>query len=216
MGLFHLGKGIVMLQRHAAGLAAAAVLAIVPAAAFAGVYKCVGANGATTFSDKPCQLNGDLKQADIASDSALTNAMTRDRDRSIGESCSDMADRSRHCGISINRTIYTHFQESCYGPQHRYEIERDKLAAQQRRGQPIDWDHDPRYHQKTGAELKCGVLVTDMWQFVKENFQKDLTEQEIKAVDYQVQATETNPNQPTTPGLNSTKKTTVVIIRTSQ
>jgi hypothetical protein len=116
MGLFHLGKGIVMLQRHAAGLAAAAILAVLPAAAFAGVYKCVGANGASTFSDKPCQLNGDLKQAEIGSGSALTNAMTRDRDRSIGESCSDMADRSRHCGININRTIYTHFQESCYGP----------------------------------------------------------------------------------------------------
>ncbi len=62
--------------------------------------------------------------------------------------------------------------------------------------------------------MKCGVLVTDMWQFVKDNFQKDLTEQEIKAVDYQVQAVETN--QPTTPGQNNAKRTTVVIIRTSQ
>lgn len=203
-----------MFQRYAAGLAAAAAFTMLPTAAFAGVYKCVGPDGASTFSDKPCPVNGDQKQATIGSDSALSNAMVRDHDRELGQSCADMADRSRRCGISINRTIQTHFQESCYGPQHRYESEHNKELAKQRRGQPIDWDHDPGYHQKTAAELKCGVIVTDMWQFVKDNFRKDLTDQEIKAVDYQVQATDTN--QPAPPAQNSKPKTTIVIIKTNQ
>ncbi|HEX8955894.1 MAG TPA: DUF4124 domain-containing protein [Burkholderiaceae bacterium] len=202
-----------MAQRYAAGLAAAALLAGLPSAAFAGVYKCVGPDGGSTFSDKPCPVNGNQKQAVIGSDSALSSAMARDR--RIGESCSDMSDRSRRCNVNIHRTILTHFQESCYGPQHRYEIENSRELAKQHRGQPIDWDHDPRYHQKTGAELKCDVLVTDMWQFVKDNFQRDLTEQEIKAVDYQVQATETN--QPADARQkNGQKPATIQIIKTSQ
>ena len=202
-----------MFQRFAAGLAAAVVVAVLPTAAFAGVFKCVGPDGASTFSDKPCPTNGDQKQAAIGSDSALSNALTRDHDRELGQSCSEMADRARRCNIIINRTITTHFQESCYGPQHRYEMEHNKELAKQRRGQPIDWDHDPAYHMKTGAELKCSVIVTDMWQFVKDNFHKDLTDQEIKAVDYQVQATETN--QPPDPKKNG-QKTTILIIRTTQ
>ncbi|MBV8634075.1 MAG: DUF4124 domain-containing protein [Burkholderiaceae bacterium] len=205
-----------MFQRHAAVLAAVTALAVVPATAFAGMYKCVGADGATTFSDKACPVNDGQTQAAISKDSALSSSMTRYHDRELGQSCSDMSDRSRRCGIPINRTIQTHFQESCYGPQHRYEIEHNKDLAVQRRGQPVDWDHDPRYHQKTSAELKCGVLVTDMWQFLKDNFHKDLTEQEIKAVDYQTQAV--GPNQPSTSTAQSSSrgKTTVIIIKTAQ
>ncbi len=209
-------QGDVMRQRHAVGFAVAAVLACLPLAALADLVKCVGADGTATFSDKPCPAKEGVKQAEIKSDSALSNALSRDRDRQIGQACSDMEDRSRHCGLYINQTISTHFQESCYGPQHRYETERNQQTyQQQRRGEPIDWDHDYRYHQKTTAELKCDTLVTDMWQFVKNNFGKDLTEKEIKAVEYQTQAVETN--QPSSPEQQrSPKRTTVVIIRTSQ
>jgi len=212
----HVDKGIVMRQCHAAGLAVAAMLAWSPLAAFADLVKCVAADGTTTFSDKPCPAKDGAKQAEIKSDSALSNAIARDRDRQIGQACSEMADRTHHCGLYVNPTISRHFQESCYGPQHRYETDRNQQTSEhQRRGEPIDWDHDYRYHQKTTAELKCDALVTDMWQFVKNNFSKDLTAAEIKAVDYQTQAVETNapptPGQPTKP-----KQTTVIIIRTSQ
>ncbi len=206
-----------MRQRYAAGFAVAAVLACLPTAALADLVKCVAADGTTIFSDKPCPAKDGLKQAEIKSDSSLSNAMARDRDRQLGQACSEMADRSQHCGLYIHPTISTHFQESCYGPQHRYEAERERQASQQeQRGEPVDWDHDYRYHQKTSAELKCGALVTDMWQFVKNNFSKDLTEKEIKAVDYQTEAVETGAGQNQNQPRKTKHPTTVVIIRTSE
>jgi hypothetical protein len=184
-----------MLGRISSVLAGLA-LALAPALSSAELYKCVSANGTTSFSDKPCATKEGEKEVDIKENSAFSSIIARDRDRKIGETCSNLKVRYSQCGQYVNESILQHFHDNCYGPMNRFEVERAR-AANNNYGEPIDWDHDYRYHRLTTEELKCGVIVTDIWHFVKDNFSKNMTEKEIQSVDYEIQTA--SPDVQSTP-----------------
>ena len=166
---------------------AGAFCALTSVPSFADLYKCVSATGTTSFSDKPCAKDG-AKEVDIKANPAYASIIAREKDQALGHACSELQDRERHCGVYINQSVAQHFRDGCFAPLRRFEVDRYVNTSKDSRGQPIDWDHDYRYHEKTTAELSCGVLVSDMWKFVKDNFSKTLTEKEIQAIDFETQA----------------------------
>jgi hypothetical protein len=170
---------------------AGAFCALASAPSFADLYKCVSASGTTSFSDKPCAKDG-AKEVDIKDNPAYSSIIARDKDQALGHACSELQDRERHCGLFINQSVEQHFRDGCFAPLRRFELDRDVKSTKDGSGQPIDWDHDYRYHEKTTAELSCGVLVSDMWKFVKDNFSKTLTQKEIHAIDFETQANSTS------------------------
>jgi len=80
----------------------------------------------------------------------------------------------------------------------RYEADREQ-QAQNNQTEGIDWDHDYRYHRKSSVELSCAGLPSDMWEFVKHNFSKSMSDQEIQEIEYRIQAPSSDPQNATAP-----------------
>lgn len=169
------------------------LLAALPA--HAGINKCVNAAGVVSFSDKPCAANEGEKKAEIKAESGLGAAISRENDRNLGKNCWLMQRRYLQCrGIAI-RQIHTYLEENCKAPFARYEKDLAQAnankAAARRKGIAQSEENEyvnAIYAPISAEELKCDALQNDMWDFVKSNFGKKISEQDMKALDYQTKA----------------------------
>jgi hypothetical protein len=166
------------------------VLAVVPLTSHAEFYKCVDAGGAVTFSDRPCSTKDGQKAADLTDNAGFSSILAKDRDKAIGQSCFALLERRMQCNVYIEPAIQTYFHDGCTRPVKRYA--RERAREEQVEQEQGDWENDYRYGQllpgKTTAELKCDALLTDTWEFVKGNFAKIISEQDLKEIDYKIQA----------------------------
>lgn len=172
------------------------VLALAPVLAHAGMYKCVGPNGAVSFSDRPCEARNGEKAADIKDDAGFAAVLARDHAKNIAQSCMALTRRIGQCRAGLDATLLSNLREHCRPPVARF-----RQALRQSRDS--DEDSDRGYNEPPPQEARCDVLQAETWAFVKANFSGKISEQDLKTIEYNIAAV---PSDGRTPDLSVRRK----------
>ena len=90
-------------------------------------------------------------------------------------------------------------QNSCVGVQFEKEQDNEKRRPrqyyerereQERDGDDLEYEH--RYTRKSRAVLQCEALEKNMWDFLKLNFGKRISDQDAKIINYKLKILPTN------------------------
>lgn len=160
-------------------------LACAPGLAHAGMYKCVGQNGTIIFSDRPCETWNGEKAAEIKDQAAFAAVLARDNANSVGQTCAALERRMMQCSAGLNATLASNFREHCRAPLMRHQ----QAQQSQRNGRYGRYrEQDESYRDDMLANARCDALQAETWAFVKTNFAKKMSEQDIKSIEYNLLA----------------------------
>lgn len=173
-------------------------LAFVPSLACAGMYKCVSPNGTVIFSDRPCEVQNGEKVAEIKDDAGFAAVLARDNDKSVAQTCMALTRRISQCRAGLDGTLVSNLREHCRPPVMRFR--------QSQRQWRDDEDADRSYGDPPPQAARCAVLQAETWTFVKANFARKISEQDLKTIEYNVTAV---PSDGRTPDLNVRRKSQI-------
>jgi hypothetical protein len=156
------------------------VMACVPVLAHAEMYKCVGPNGTSIFSDRPCDSQRGEKAAEIKDDAAFAAALARDNASNTAQSCMELQHRLVNCRAGIDSMLASKLREHCRSPVMRFQ----QSLRQSNREQ--DQYQDER--EMGPQESRCEALQPEAFSFVKANFAKNISEQDMKTIEYNMAA----------------------------
>jgi hypothetical protein len=169
-------------------------LACAPGLAHAGMYKCVGQNGTIIFSDRPCETWNGEKAAEIKDQAAFAAVLARDNASSVAQTCAALERRMMQCNAGLNATLASNLREHCRAPLMRHQ-------QSQRYGRYREQDES--YRDDMLANARCDALQAETWVFVKANFAKKMSEQDIKSIEYNLLAI---PSDGRTPDLGARRR----------
>ena len=134
----------------------------------------------------------------------FASLLAQDNAKKVGKTCWTLAHRSSQCNTSVGNALNTNFRENCSEPikrfekateRERYEIERslanNRVRNRSSNDNPVDesnLDYSNRYQVKSKEALRCEVLKEEMWEFVKQNFSKKISEKDTKEIEYYMNA----------------------------
>ena len=168
-------------------------LAFAPALACAGMYKCVSAKGTIIFSDRPCEIQNGEKVAEIKDDAGFAAVLASDNIKTVAQTCLALGRRISQCHAGVDGTLVSNLREHCRPPVMRF---------QQSLRQSNDYAEEDRYRgysELPPQEARCDVLQAETWAFVKANFARKISEQDMKTIEYNVAAV---PSDGRTPDLS--------------
>lgn len=171
-------------------------IAIAPLTSFADIHKCVGANGAVSYSDKPCVVQNGEKAVDIKGSSALASVLSKENDLRLGKACWRLSRRESNCRTTIAPALETIIKDNCAAPMDRFE---QSNKSQYRNGKYYEAEPDPeyanRYERRSSEEMKCGSLQEDMWDLAKNNFASKISAKDKSAIEYAIAAVPSTGNE---------------------
>ena len=156
----------------------------------AGVVKCVSANGSVTYTDQPCEVIKGEKLVSAKDSEAVASLDAQSHAKEVGQMCINLATRRSQCNLPFYYQLQAVFRENCINPALQYQ--RD-LAEQPQRRNRYRYDDRvqdvyKRYEQTPVQDLHCNTLQMETWNFVKQNFRKKISDQDARAIEYNVSA----------------------------
>ena len=164
-------------------------LASAPALAHAGMYKCVSPKGVIIFSDRPCEIQNGEKVAEMKDDAAFAAVQARENSKNVAQACLALSRRVIHCHGSIDITLMRNMREQCLPVVTRFQQSMRRELVEDERS----------YRELLPAEARCDALQAETWDFVKANFARKISEQDMKTIEYNVAAV---PSDGRTPDLS--------------
>jgi hypothetical protein len=150
--------------------------------AFADIHKCVGTDGASSYTDQPCPTN--LKENALeGSTSSLA------RQEAISDSCFKLNSRKTRCG-RVYALLETNFSKYCTNPLLQYQLDhqRNQQYNRYRSQKERTTESVENLQSKIAEDPRCETVQKETWDFLKENFSKKIPEHDIKDIDYNVNA----------------------------
>ncbi|HEY0844280.1 MAG TPA: DUF4124 domain-containing protein [Noviherbaspirillum sp.] len=177
-------------MRHSAcGRLAASMLLFIPLLAAAGINKCTDAAGVVTYSDQPCAIQGQ-KPVEARDATAFSMLEARENDKKIAQSCKQLTNRRGGC-YRIDSRLETALRTNCAGPMQREQARQlEQRRDRYRRNQPAY--EEMQEESRHLAETDCRALEANVYTFLRENFRNVFTPDEIKALEYHLNAVPSN------------------------
>lgn len=157
-----------------------------PVAASAGVNKCVDAAGTVSYSDQPCEIQGQ-KQAEVKDTTGFALMAARENRKQLAKTCTMLKERRSQCYSSVNERLGKLFNENCE-PLVKLEY-RQRQREQYRRYQNSQNDDELQAEvERAQPPLPCEKLPDEMYKVLKQNFSAKLTPEDMKAIEYSLMA----------------------------
>jgi hypothetical protein len=171
------------------------VLVLLSFSAHAQMRKCVTSSGQSVYTDQPCATKVGEKSTEVKDSELLKKVGSINSQRELEKSCWVLSHRDSQCDTNVNYELRTVFKENCtlpikqfkkvqdterQRPRRNYEREREP----ERDGDDLEYEH--RYTHKSRAVLQCESLEKNMWDFLKLNFGKKISEQDAKIINYKL------------------------------
>lgn len=181
------------------------LFSLLSCSAHAQMRKCVTSTGKSIYTDQPCASKVGEKSTEVKDSELLKKVSSINSQRELEKSCWVLSHRDSQCGTSVNYELRTVFRENCtlpikqfqkdqesekQRPRQYYERERERERDQDRDGDDLEYEH--RHTQKSRAVLQCEALEKNMWDFLKLNFGKKISEQDAKIINYKLKISPTN------------------------
>ena len=171
--------------------------------------KCVTSSGKSIYTDQPCASKVTEKSTEVKDNELLKKVASINSQREIEKICWVLSHRNSQCYAHINYELSTVFKENCTLPIKDYEKlqneERNKSRYTSRydrysnreneRKDADDLLYEHRYTQKSRAVLQCESLEKNMWDFLKQNFDKKISEQDAKIINYKLKISPTHDHK---------------------
>lgn len=168
--------------------------------------KCVTSSGKSIYTDQPCASKIAEKSTEIKDNELLKKVASINTQREIEKVCWVLSHRNSQCYPRVNYELATVFKENCTLPIKDYEKSQDEERRKPRRhdrygryerndGEQRDADdllYEHRDTQKSRAVLQCEALEKDMWDFLRQNFSKKISEQDAKIINYKLKISPTH------------------------
>jgi hypothetical protein len=169
--------------------AATAFLLFLPLSASAGINKCVDAAGVVSYSDQPCDTQGQ-KQAEVKDTTGFATLAAQESRKKAAKTCTLLQERRSQCYSSVDTRLGKLFYENCE-PLIKLEY-RERQREQHRRYRNGQWEDIELDQENTLAKLPCEKLGEEMYKLLKENFSSKLTPEDVRAIEYQLMAVPSN------------------------
>ena len=157
-------------------------LTLAPVLAHAGIYKCASANGTVIFSDRPCETENGEKAATIKDAAGFSAVLARENARNVGRGCLALGSRIGQCGGRINGELASTVREHCRAP-----VTQLQRTWRSSRNSEDEQDY-PGHRDLAPQDLRCDALQAESWDFVKANFSTKISQQDMKALEYNLTA----------------------------
>ncbi|WP_395011032.1 DUF4124 domain-containing protein [Undibacterium sp.] len=178
-----------------------ALFALLSMSAQAQMRKCVTGSGKSIYTDQPCSNKVGEKSTEIKDSEVLKKVSSINGQRDLEKSCWVLSHRDSQCDTNVNYELRTVFKENCTLPIKQFEKEQDnekkrprqyyeREREQDRDGDDLEYEH--RYTRKSRAVLQCEALEKNMWDFLKLNFGKRISDQDAKIINYKLKILPTN------------------------
>jgi len=169
-----------------ARLLAVLTLACAPALVHAGMYKCVSPKGVIIFSDRPCEIQNGEKVAEIKDDAAFAAVQARENSKNVAQTCLALSRRVMSCHGGVDMTLMRNMREQCVPVVTRFQQSMRRELIEDERS----------YRELQPSEARCEALQAETWDFVKTNFAKKISEQDMKTIEYNVAAVPSDGRSP--------------------
>lgn len=166
--------------------AVASAFLFIPLAASAGVNKCVDAAGTVSYSDQPCEIQGQ-KQAEVKDATGFALMAAQENRKQLAKTCTMLQERRSQCYSSVNERLGKLFNENCE-PLVKLEY-RERQREQYRRYRNGQNDDELQTEvERSQPTLPCEKLSEEMYKVLKQNFSAKLTQEDMKAIEYSLMA----------------------------
>lgn len=178
---------------------ASGFLLLLPLSASAGINKCVDAAGVVSYSDQPCENQGQ-KQAEVKNTTEFAMLAAQENKKQVVKSCMMLQEQRSQCGIYNDSRLGALFRENCdpLVQQEMRERQREQYRMYRRSqyGQYQYQDGGETEQGKQQAQVSCGKVEEEMYKLLKENFSAKLTPEDMKAIEYKLMAVPSNGYEP--------------------
>lgn len=185
---------------------------VVSMSAQAQMRKCVTSSGKSIYTDQPCASKIGEKSTEVKDNDLLKKVASINTQREIEKVCWVLSHRNSQCYPHVNYELSTVFKENCTTPIKDYEKAQDEERRKphsydrydrydrynNRESESKDADdllYEHRYTQKSRAVLQCEALEKDMWEFLRQNFSKKISEQDAKIINYKLKISPTHEHK---------------------
>lgn len=176
-------------------LAAASACLLIPLSASAGVNKCVDAAGVVSYSDRPCEVQGQ-KQAEVKDTTGFALMAAQENRKKLIKTCTQLQERRSQCySASIDQRLGKLFSENCEPLVKAGYRERERERYRRYQNGQND-DEMESEAERTQAKVPCEKLPDEMYKVLKENFSAKLTPEDVKAIEYSLLAVPGNGYEP--------------------
>ncbi|MBR7799262.1 hypothetical protein [Undibacterium fentianense] len=166
----------------------------------AQMRKCITSGGKSIYTDQPCASKAGENAAEVKDSELLKKISSINGQKNLEKSCWILGHRDSQCYPRVISELGTVFRENCSIPSKQYE--KDQLNGKRRphrnndpenEGDDLLFEH--RYTEKSRSTLQCDALEKEMWDFLKSNFPKRISEQDAKIINYKLKISPTKNSE---------------------
>jgi hypothetical protein len=185
------------------------LISLLSVSAQAQMRKCVTSSGKSIYTDQPCASKITEKSTEVKDNELLKKVASINSQREIEKMCWVLSHRNSQCYPHVNYELSMVFKENCTLPIKDYEKAQDEekrkprnydryerynnSESEQKEADDLLYEH--RYTQKSRAVLQCEALEKNMWDFLKQNFSKKISEQDAKIINYKLKISPTHEHK---------------------
>lgn len=170
-------------------------LLLLSISASAGINKCVDSAGIVSYSDQPCDTQGQ-KQAEVKNTTEFAMLAAKENQRKVAKACTALQERRGQCYVSIEPRLNTLFNENCE-PLVKLDYKEHQREQNRRyRNRQYQQDDSEFEQEKSSAKLPCEKVEGEMYKLLKENFSSKLAPEDVRAIEYKLMAVPSNGHEP--------------------